>query len=574
MTNTSKNIKLNLDYSDFSGGITECNRKMSLLTEQFKLQSAQLGNNADEVDQLQLKESLLNQKIELQTQVMNQSLEKWNAMANSEEASIAQIEKAHIAYQKQATKLQELQNELDKTTSEITKLENSEEELAEKSENTSSSMSSFGTTMLEIVNAATAVSSVLAAVGEAIDGISSHTAGYADNLKTMSAVTSLSTETLQELTYASSFVDTSLDTMTSSMTKMIGQMQNAAEGSDSARAKFENLGLSWETTGGQLKSSEQMFFEVIDALGNIKNETERDAAAMDIFGKSAQQLNPLIEAGSGALRSYMAEAEQVGYVVGGATIEAWSMAQDSIDRFNLQLEASQRTIAGAFAPAIASLYDILSELPTPVLGVIAIGQSALPLMNSLISTWQLLTTTKVMSTMATQGQVVAETEKVAIDGVATASALALNAAMLPQIAIAAALVGAFALLVAGIYMLIDAFTSESEAADKATQSTSNFLNASKQLGNSASMAANSTSYMASGGTSSGGLTWVGEQGAELVNLPKGSTVYNHEESKSMMNSTNNYYVTIDAKNVTDFNRVVNIFSGLGQSMNRGNTVNG
>ena len=36
----------------------------------------------------------------------------------------------------------------------------------------------------------------------------------------------------------------------------------------------------------------------------------------------------------------------------------------------------------------------------------------------------------------------------------------------------------------------------------------------------------------------GGLTWVGEKGAELVNLPRGSQVYTHEESVNMLRNSN------------------------------------
>lgn len=574
MANTNKNIKINLDYSDFSGGITECNRKMSLLTEQFKLQSAQLGNNASGLDQLQLKESTLNQKIELQTQIVQQSLDKWEAMANSEETSIAQVEKAHIAYQKQATKLQELKNDLQSTSDAIDKFGNDEEEMARKTESAGDSFTGFGTKMLEVVNSVTAVSSAVNSLSSVFSDAANATTKYADDLLTMSSVTSLSTETLQGLNYASKFVDVSVDSMTGSMTKLLREMQNAADGSSSAREKFEKLGLSATDAGGHLKSTEQMFTEVIDALGGISNESERDAAAMDLFGRSAQQLNPLIEAGSGALRAYVREAEEMGYVVGDATLRQWQRGQDAIDRFNFRIESSERILASIFAPAIESVMETLGQLPTPILALIGVGQSAISLVSSFVPVLQLLTTTKLMSSVATQGQIAVETEKIAVDGAATASALALNAAMLPQIAIATALLAAFALLVAGIYLIIDAFIAESDAADKAASSTNNFLNAAKSIGNSSSLTAGATSYMASGGTSSGGLTWVGEQGAELVELPYGSRVYNHEETKSMMNSTNNYYVTIDAKNVTDFNRVVNIFSGLGQSMNRGNTVNG
>jgi phage-related protein len=34
----------------------------------------------------------------------------------------------------------------------------------------------------------------------------------------------------------------------------------------------------------------------------------------------------------------------------------------------------------------------------------------------------------------------------------------------------------------------------------------------------------------------GGLTWIGEQGPELVNLPRGAQVYNHNESMAMAGS--------------------------------------
>ena len=39
---------------------------------------------------------------------------------------------------------------------------------------------------------------------------------------------------------------------------------------------------------------DEVYWEVIQALGNVANETERDALAMTILGKSAQSLNPLI----------------------------------------------------------------------------------------------------------------------------------------------------------------------------------------------------------------------------------------------------------------------------------------
>ena len=52
----------------------------------------------------------------------------------------------------------------------------------------------------------------------------------------------------------------------------------------------------------------------------------------------------------------------------------------------------------------------------------------------------------------------------------------------------------------------------------------------------------------------GGLTWVGEAGPELVALPQGSRISSSQESMSAVNNT--WYVTIDAKNVKEFNDIV------------------
>tara|TARA_R110002012_G_scaffold50741_3_gene131126 strand:+ start:513 stop:2525 length:2013 start_codon:yes stop_codon:yes gene_type:complete len=57
-----------------------------------------------------------------------------------------------------------------------------------------------------------------------------------------------------------------------------------------------------------------------------------------------------------------------------------------------------------------------------------------------------------------------------------------------------------------------------------------------------------------GGVSSGGPTMVGEKGPELLNLPKGSRVYNHQQTPSLTKgggNTVNNYITINAKDTSD-----------------------
>lgn len=85
--------------------------------------------------------------------------------------------------------------------------------------------------------------------------------------------------------------------------------------------------------------------------------------------------------------------------------------------------------------------------------------------------------------------------------------------------------------------------------------------------------------LAKGGTlAKGGAAIVGEKGPELVTLPGGATVHPNgtrvtqpstAASSSTQKITNNYHVTIDAKNVKDFNSVVEMMSSLNRTARGG-----
>ena len=123
-----------------------------------------------------------------------------------------------------------------------------------------------------------------------------------DELIAQSMITGLSTKTLQELQYAENLIDVSVDTITGSLTKLTRNMVSARDGNSSMAESFADLGVSITDTNGNLRSAEAVFYDLIDALGQVENPTERDALAMELFGKSAQDLNPLILQGSDALR--------------------------------------------------------------------------------------------------------------------------------------------------------------------------------------------------------------------------------------------------------------------------------
>lgn len=178
-------------------------------------------------------------------------------------------------------------------------------------------------------------------------------AAYADEILTLSTTTNLSTETLQEFQYMSELVDVSLDTVTSSLTKLTKSMASAKGGTGDAAEAFKTLGVSVVDSEGNLRKSEDVFYDIIDALGKIDNETERYAMSMSIFGKSAQELNPLIEAGTGAIKDFADEAHQVGYVLDDETLASLGAVDDSFQRMKTTMTATRNQIVSQMAPALA-----------------------------------------------------------------------------------------------------------------------------------------------------------------------------------------------------------------------------
>ena len=107
---------------------------------------------------------------------------------------------------------------------------------------------------------------------------------------------------------------------------------------------------------GSMRSANDVFYETIDALGKVKNETERDAMSMDIFGRSAQDLNPLIIQGSKTLKAYADEAHNMGYVLDDEALSALGAVDDAYQRLQKTQEGVKNQLAAEFAPYLEEFY--------------------------------------------------------------------------------------------------------------------------------------------------------------------------------------------------------------------------
>ena len=197
-----------------------------------------------------------------------------------------------------------------------------------------------------------ALSTAAAGALTAIGGLAYKAATNADDLNTLAKQTGFTTAELQKMQYAADRIDVSMETITGASQKMVNKLR-------SSEKTFTELGIATRDASGNLRSSKDIFYDTIKYLSTIENETERDAVAMSIFGKSANELAGIIDDGGQALKEFGDEAEQAGLILDQETLDGLNEVNDQIDKLKAQAVGS---IAKAGASALQALTPVIEKV--------------------------------------------------------------------------------------------------------------------------------------------------------------------------------------------------------------------
>ncbi|MEE3402524.1 MAG: hypothetical protein VZR73_00390 [Acutalibacteraceae bacterium] len=309
------------------------------------------------------------------------------------EKEIKQIEKAiaktGTTTEEQRKRLEQLRSTIESDRSSMEALKLQESQLRSQIEATNQqieaerkALNDLKTSMGDAKTAAGDLTKEVAAIGAAataaVAGLFAFTksaAEWADSMNTMRDVTGISTSDLQKFTYAAELVDVSVETITGSLTKLTRNMQTAAgNGKSTAAQAFSELGVAVTDAAGQLRDRQEVFYEVIDALGKIENETQRDAYAMNVFGRTAEQLNPLIKGGAAALKEIGDEAERAGLILSQDTLNGLHAFNDKVDELKAKGTAIKELAAAEMTPALEGLVEVGNELLDEVQKMVKSGE--------------------------------------------------------------------------------------------------------------------------------------------------------------------------------------------------------
>lgn len=213
---------------------------------------------------------------------------------------------------------------------------------------------SFGKSASDFSKATKGISTAAAGALGALGGMAAKAVSAADDLQTLSQQSGISTDDLQKMQYAAELVDVSMDDMVGAQQKLIKSMSGSGEA-------FAQLGIATTNADGSLRSSNEVFYETLAALGQVENETERDVLAMSIFGKSASNLAGIIDDGGAALKEYGDQAEDLGLIMSTDTLDGLAAVDDQIQLLKSRAAAEIANTGAKAMEALLPIFDMVVE---------------------------------------------------------------------------------------------------------------------------------------------------------------------------------------------------------------------
>lgn len=362
---TSEKIQLK-GAAQYKNDLQQIVAQSKALSSEMKLVKSSFDKTTSAEEKNEAITEQLNKQIENQKKYVDKLKQAYDAEVAASGESSTQAHKIKDAMNKAQAAL----NDMERENRELATEEDNETEAAKRNEGAHTKLNGV---LKAAGGAIAAVAGAAAAAATAIWDATNAAGQWADNLLTLSAQTDVSTGTLQKWDYAARFIDVDTQTMAKALAKVVGEQGKAIKSGDDYITTLDGQKIALKDANGEFKSSEQVFYDMIDALGQIEDPTLQDAAAQDLFGKSFQELKPLIDAGSEGLEAYGKEAEELGLVMSDEAVGALGAFDDQMQKLKATTEVAGREFALSFLPATQQVAESLTDLASTVTNALSDG---------------------------------------------------------------------------------------------------------------------------------------------------------------------------------------------------------
>lgn len=592
--------KVSLDgEKEYKQALSEINSGLRVLQSDMQLTTEAFADNADSVEALTAKGDVLERQILSQRDKISTLQAALKSSAQSYGESDKRTQDWQVSLNKAQTELLQMERKLrdnQKALNDATEAENDNrtmlQQMGDALRDTMGSSKSLGDVIIDLADkvgvklpdgaekaigalgsisgkaailtgAAGAAAAALVKIEKALIGLTKERAGAAATLSNISQTIGMSVEATQEWDYVLKTVGSSIETAQGDLSAFQERMQDAAAGTGEASELFDKLGISvQDNVTGQLRGTEDVLLDTIHALQDMSDVTDRNAVSSKLLGGTGEALIPIYNQNAEALDFLLQKKHELG-ILTGDEVERLKDVTESLLDYEERINAAQDALATQMAPSTAHFYDVLGE------GLLSVGESAKEsgIINYFGSWVELASSLMPLLDLLGQGlealgpifTIHAMKLAMLADGwtIATNAAAALVDIVLHGVP---ALFGGTKLKTDKYLGNIgDVLSGDNSATKRAWE---NAFGSKTPYEKGYEPYASFTGereydYYNASGTDNfpGGYTWVGENGPERVWLPQGTKIQSAQESR-MSGGGDVFYVTIDAKNVKDFEDVV------------------
>lgn len=166
-------------------------------------------------------------------------------------------------------------------------------------------------------------------------------------------------EFLQKFRYAAEQAGIGADTTDMALQRMTRRMAEAAKGTGEAREALKTMGISLKDNNGNLKSAEEVMFDIADAFQTTTNSSEKLRLAFKLFDSEGVDFVNVLNKGSEGLRDMYSEAQALGMVMSNETVSGVKAFDDELTKLFGVINGVTNAIVAAFAPVLKALVQDL-----------------------------------------------------------------------------------------------------------------------------------------------------------------------------------------------------------------------
>lgn len=346
------------------GDTTGLNKALSGTNKEIKSTQAQLKDVERLLKLDPTNTKLLEQRQRLLSEAVGETRTKLTALKEAEKQVQEQFKKGEISQQQYDA----LQREIIETESQLNKLESAANQSNAALNKIAAVANDISGGAQKVADATRGIS--VAAGGAAVGmlGMAVSAGAAADDINTLAKQSGFGTDEIQKWQYAADRMDVSVETIISSARKM---KKNMVSTSKDTIAAWEELGVAVTDSNGELRDSTTVFYEAVDALAKVENETQRDTLAMQLFGKSADEMAGIIDDGGTALKEMGAEAEASGLILSQDALDGANAFNDGLDTLKAKAQQAFFSSGAALAENLLPMLDTLVEKMSVALSWIA-----------------------------------------------------------------------------------------------------------------------------------------------------------------------------------------------------------